>query len=53
MKSGRESNQRKGRRPGYLDHNLQVVFGITLMAVPWVSIITPAFPIMVEELNIS
>ncbi|MFC1992352.1 MFS transporter [Chloroflexota bacterium] len=37
----------------YKDRNLQIVFGVTLMAVLGVSSITPAFPKIVEELNIS
>ncbi len=37
----------------YRDRNLQIVFGVTLMAVLGVASITPAFPRMVEELNIS
>lgn len=37
----------------YKDRNLQIVFGVTLMAVLGVSSITPAFPRIVEELNIS
>jgi ACDE family multidrug resistance protein len=37
----------------YRDTNLQIVFGVTLMAVLGVSSITPAFPRIVEELGIS
>lgn len=37
----------------YLDRNLQIVFCITLMAVLGVSSITPAFPKIVEALEIS
>ena len=40
-------------RPVYRDKNLQIVFGVTLMAVLGVSSITPAFPRIVEELGIS
>ncbi len=40
-------------RPVYRDTNLQIVFGVTLMAVLGVSSITPAFPKIVEELGIS
>jgi ACDE family multidrug resistance protein len=39
--------------PVYRDTNLQIVFGVTLMAVLGVSSITPAFPRIVEELGIS
>lgn len=37
----------------YLDKNLQIIFSITLMAVLGVASITPAFPKIEEELNIS
>ena len=37
----------------YLNKNLQIVFGITLMAVLGVASITPAFPKIEKELNIS
>jgi len=39
--------------PVYRDTNLQIVFGVTLMAVLGVSSITPAFPRIVEEFGIS
>lgn len=35
------------------DKNLQIIFGVTLMAVLGVSSITPIFPSIMEELNIS
>jgi ACDE family multidrug resistance protein len=35
------------------DKNLQIVFGVTLMAVLGVSSITPAFPRVMQELNIT
>jgi ACDE family multidrug resistance protein len=41
------------RSPVYRDTNLQIVFGVTLMGVLGVSSITPAFPRIVRELNIS
>lgn len=53
MKSAEESKQSKSRKPIYLDANLQIIFGVTLMAVLGVSSITPAFPKIVQELNIS
>jgi len=53
MKSGGESNQNKRQKPIYRDTNLQIIFCVTLMAVMGVTIITPAFPKIVEELNIS
>lgn len=37
----------------YKDRNLQIIFGVTLMAVLGVSSITPAFPRIVDELHIS
>ena len=35
------------------DPNLHVIFGVTLMAVLGVSSITPAFPQIADELNLS
>lgn len=43
----------KNKKRIYLDINLQIIFGITLTYIMGVSIITPAFPKMVKELNIS
>jgi ACDE family multidrug resistance protein len=43
----------KKQKAIYLDANLQIVFGVTLMAVLGVSSITPAFPVIVKDLNIS
>ncbi len=37
----------------YKDRNLQIIFSVTLMAVLGVSSITPAFPKIVEELQIT
>ena len=37
----------------YRDRNLQIIFGVTSMAVLGVSSITPAFPLMLRELGIS
>ena len=37
----------------YRDKNLQVIFGITLMAVLGVYTVTPAFHLIVQELNVS
>jgi MFS family permease len=53
MKSVVETNQSKGQKKIYLDTNLQIVFGVTLMAVLGVSSIAPAFPKIVQELDIS
>jgi len=41
------------KRRLYLDPNLQIIFAITLIAMLGMSSITPAFPKMVQELNIS
>lgn len=40
-------------RPVWRDHNLQIVFCVTLMAVLGTSSVTPAFPRIVEELGVS
>jgi hypothetical protein len=49
-----DSNQeKKSKRRIYLDTNLQIIFGVTLTYIMGVSSITPAFPRMVQELNIS
>lgn len=53
MKSAGETNQSQSQRKIYLDPNLRIVFGVTLMAVLGVSSITPAFPKIVQELGIS
>jgi len=52
MKSGTEE-KRKDKRKIYLDTNLQIMFGITLAYIMGVASITPAFPKIVKELNIS
>jgi len=39
-------------RPLYLDPNLNIVFGVTLMAVMGVSSITPVFPTVAQALDI-
>ena len=43
----------KGVRRVYKDHNLHVMWGVTLMAVLGTSSITPAFPAIVREFGIS
>jgi MFS family permease len=52
MKSGKEEKI-KDKRKIYLDTNLQIIFGITLTYIMGVASITPAFPRIVKELNIS
>lgn len=43
----------KNNRKIYLDTNLQIIFGITLTYIMGVASITPAFPQIAKELNIS
>ena len=46
--------ENEGRdEPVYKDHNLHVIFGVTLMAVLGTSSVTPAFPEIRDELGIS
>ena len=46
--------EREGEvRKVYKDHNLHVLWGVTLMAVLGVSSVTPAFPRIVQELGVS
>jgi len=52
MKSDIEE-KRKNKRKIYMDTNLRIIFGVTLTYIMGVSSITPAFPRMVQELNIS
>ena len=53
MKSTGESNPSERQKPIYRDTNLQILFGIILTAILGVAVITPAFPRIVQELNIS
>lgn len=53
MKSAGKSNQGKNQKPIYRDTNLQIIFGVTLISVIGFVSITPAFPSVIEELNIS
>ena len=53
MRSPERRSKDKARKPIYMDKNLQIVFGITLMAIMGVTSITPAFPKIVQELKIS
>ncbi len=54
-KRGREGGwgEDRSRRPVWKDHNLHVVWGVTLMAVLGSSSISPAFPRMTQELGVS
>jgi len=49
MNQGQDESQNKL----YLDTNLQIIFGVTLMAVLGVASITPAFPRIIHELGVS
>jgi ACDE family multidrug resistance protein len=48
-----QPGEEKRQRKIYLDTNLQIIFGVTLTAVMGVSSITPAFPKIVQGLNLS
>jgi MFS family permease len=48
-----EAEKDSGTRKVYKDHNLHVLFGITLMAVLGVTSVTPAFPRVIQEFGIS
>lgn len=48
-----ETSSVEASRPVWKDHNLHVVWGVTLMAVLGTSSVTPAFPRIVQELGIS
>ncbi|MCP8310572.1 MAG: MFS transporter [Candidatus Methylarchaceae archaeon HK01M] len=52
-KSSGEGRQSKTQKKVYRDTNLQIIFGVTLMAVMGVASLSPAFPKMVQELSIS
>lgn len=53
MESKDEASRGDGKRPCYRDINLQILFIITIMTPLTVVAITPAFPRIVQELNIS
>ena len=48
-----EDENKQGVRKVYKDHNLHVLFGITLMAVLGVTSVTPAFPKVIQEFGIN
>ncbi|MBC1222992.1 MFS transporter [Nostoc sp. UCD121] len=52
MDSIERISQGKKRTPVYLDKNLLIIFGITLMGILGVSSITPTFPKLAQELNV-
>ncbi len=41
------------KSPLYLERNLQIIFGVTLMAIMGVASITPVFPKIMQEMDIS
>jgi MFS family permease len=47
------SKNNQKQKPLYLNTNLRLIFGVTLMAVLGVSSITPAFPVIIEKLDIT
>jgi len=53
MEPEKNTNQNKQKGPLYLDTNLIIVFSITLINVMGMTAITPAFPMIVQELRIS
>ncbi len=53
MKSVDKSSKNKRLGLRYRDPNIQIIFGITLIAIMGNAIITPAFPKIVQELKIS
>ena len=53
MKSAGERNQGKSQKPIYRDTNLQIIFCVTMISIIGFVSITPAFPNIIEELNIS
>ena len=48
-----EAEKPDDTRKVYKDHNLHVLFGVTLMAVLGVTSVTPAFPSVIQEFGIS
>jgi len=53
LKRGLKMETEKTAQKKTLDINLAIIFGITLMAVLGVSSITPVFPQMMRELNLT
>ncbi len=53
MPSQNLQDEDKSRKLIYRDKNLLVIFGVTLMAIIGVTSITPAFPKIVEQLEVS
>ncbi|HUU29805.1 MAG TPA: MFS transporter [archaeon] len=49
----KEDNRNRSQAKVYRHRNLQIIFGVTLVAVMGVATITPAFPKIVRELNIT
>ncbi|MFH1821843.1 MAG: MFS transporter [Methanobacteriota archaeon] len=47
------AGKNKERKPIYLDTNIQIIFGVTLTSLLGLSVITPVFPMIVNEFNIT
>ena len=47
------SNNNQKQKPLYLNTNLRLIFGVTLMAVLGVSSSTPVFSVIIEKLYIA
>jgi MFS transporter, ACDE family, multidrug resistance protein len=53
MREKKRGERADGSRPVWKDHNLHVIWGVTLMAVLGSSSVSPAFPKVVAELGVS
>ncbi|MBD2679075.1 MULTISPECIES: MFS transporter [Nostoc] len=53
MSSPKDNGQFERRKPVYLELNFHIVCAVSLIAVIGVSSVTPAFPKLVQELNIN
>lgn len=53
MREKKRGERGDGSRPVWKDHNLHVIWGVTLMAVLGSSSVSPAFPKVVAELGVS
>lgn len=53
MSSPKDNDQFERRKPVYLELNFHIICAVSLIAVIGVSSVTPAFPKLVQELNIN
>lgn len=53
QESEKNRKREENRKKLYLDSNLHIIFGVTLMAVMGVASVTPAFPTIIRELRVS